>query len=96
MSSKGRSAKERFIEFFDIIFIVVAAYVCLLIPMLLRGRVIVGWSGGAARLVYVWDPFTFAAFAALIAAFFIATYLHSVKHHKRLVERERVSSGQAK
>ena len=42
-------------EVFDIVFIFVLAFACVVIPTVLQGAVLVSWEEGGAGIGFVWD-----------------------------------------
>lgn len=69
-------------EVFDIVFIFVLAFACVVIPTVLQGAVLVSWEEGGAGIGFVWDPVGYFSFLLVIVAFFAAILYHSVKHYK--------------
>lgn len=78
------SAKEKgkFAEVFDIVFIFVLAFACVVIPTVLQGAVLVSWDEGGSGIGFVWDPVGFFSFLLVIIAFFGVILYHSVKNYK--------------
>ncbi|MDD3041346.1 MAG: AcrB/AcrD/AcrF family protein [Methanosarcinaceae archaeon] len=78
------SAKEKgkFAEVFDIVFIFVLAFACVVIPTVIQGAVLVSWGEGGAGIGFVWDPVAFFSFLLVIIAFFGVILYHSVKNYK--------------
>ncbi|HII78910.1 MAG TPA: efflux RND transporter permease subunit [Methanosarcina sp.] len=69
-------------EVFDIVFIFVLAFACVVIPTVLQGAVLVSWEEGGAGIGFVWDPVGFFSFLLVIVAFFAMILYHSVKHYR--------------
>ncbi len=69
-------------EVFDIVFIFVLAFACVVIPTVLQGAVLVSWEEGGAGIGFVWDPVGFFSLLLVIIAFFFVILYHSVKHYK--------------
>jgi multidrug efflux pump subunit AcrB len=69
-------------ETFDIAFIFVLAFACVVIPTVLQGAVLVSWEEGGAGIGFLWDPVGFFSFLLVIVAFFVVILYHSVKHYK--------------
>ncbi len=69
-------------EVFDIVFIFVLAFACVVIPTVLQGAVLVSWEAGGKGIGFVWDPVGFFSFLLVIIAFFVVILYHSVKHYK--------------
>jgi multidrug efflux pump subunit AcrB len=69
-------------EVFDIVFIFVLAFACVVIPTVLQGAVLVSWEEGGAGIGFVWDPVGFFSFLLVIVAFFAVILYHSVKHYR--------------
>ena len=69
-------------EVFDIVFIFVLAFACVVIPTVLQGAVLVSWEEGGAGIGFVWDPVGFFSFLLVIDAFFTVIMYHSVKHYR--------------
>lgn len=74
--------KSTFGKVFDIVFIFVLAFACVVIPTVLQGAVLVSWGEGGAGIGFVWDPVGFFSFLFVIIAFFVVILYHSVKHDK--------------
>lgn len=74
--------KNTLAEVFDIVFIFFLAFVCVVIPTVLQGAVLVSWSAGGAGIGFIWDPIGFFSFLLVIIAFFFVILYHSVKHYK--------------
>jgi multidrug efflux pump subunit AcrB len=74
--------KNMFTEIFDIVFIFILAFACVVIPTVLQGAVLVSWDAGGERIGFVWDPVGFFSFLLVIIAFFVVILYHSVKHYK--------------
>ncbi|WP_292377621.1 AcrB/AcrD/AcrF family protein [Methanosarcina sp. UBA289] len=69
-------------EVFDIVFIFVLAFACVVIPTVLQGAVLVSWEEGGSGIGFVWDPVGFFSLLLVIVAFFAVILYHSVKHYK--------------
>lgn len=74
--------KSIILEVFDIIFIFVLAFACVVIPTVLQGAVLVSWEAEGAGIGFVWNPVGFFSFLLVIIAFFVVILYHSVKHYK--------------
>lgn len=74
--------KNTFMEIFDIVFIFVLAFACVVIPTVLQGAVLVSWEAGGEGIGFVWNPVGFFSFLFVIIAFFVVILYHSVKHYK--------------
>ncbi|WP_319506180.1 AcrB/AcrD/AcrF family protein [uncultured Methanolobus sp.] len=68
-------------EAFDIVFVFVLAFVCLVVPTQIQGSVLVGWTETGA-IQFVWDPVGYFSLLAGIIAFFAIMLYHSVSHYK--------------
>ncbi|WP_406670642.1 AcrB/AcrD/AcrF family protein [Methanolobus sp. ZRKC4] len=68
-------------EVFDIVFIFVLAFVCLVVPTEIQGSVLVGWSE-TGSIVFLWDPVGYFSLLAGILLFFVVMLYHSVSHYK--------------
>lgn len=75
-------AKNIVTEAFDIAFIFVLAFACVVIPTVLQGAVLVSWEEGGGGIGFLWDPVGFFSFLLVIVAFFAVILYHSVKHYK--------------
>lgn len=73
--------KNGLMEAFDIIFIFVLAFICLVVPTQIQGSVLVGWTG-TGSIVFLWDPVGFFSLLAGILIFFVVMLYHSVSHYK--------------
>ncbi len=73
--------KNRFMEAFDIIFIFVLAFICLVVPTQIQGSVLVGWTETGA-IQFLWDPVGYFSLLGVIIAFFVVMLYHSVSHYK--------------
>jgi multidrug efflux pump subunit AcrB len=69
-------------QVFDIVFIFVLAFACVVIPTVLQGAVLVSWGEGGEGIGFVWNPVGFFSFLFVIVAFFVVILYHSVKHYK--------------
>ena len=65
----GKTGKNRFMEVFDVLFIMVLCFATLLSTMLMRGKVLVG-SGGGGGMTY-----TFSAWTFLLTFLGLGTYM---------------------
>ncbi len=74
--------KNMLAEVFDIVFIFVLAFACVVIPTVLQGAVLVSWEANGGGIGFVWDPVGFFSFLFVIIAFFVIILYHSVKHYK--------------
>ncbi|WP_292484692.1 AcrB/AcrD/AcrF family protein [Methanohalobium sp.] len=77
----GATAKSNIIKAIDVLFIFVLAFICVVMPTVLKGAVLVGWEEGG-DLGYAFDPVTFIGFVAAILGFFFVILFHSVKNYK--------------
>ena len=68
-------------EAFDIVFVFVLAFVCLVVPTQIQGSVLVGWTETGA-IQFVWDPVGYFGLLAGIIVFFAIMLYHSVSHYK--------------
>ncbi len=68
-------------EAFDIIFIFVLAFICLVVPTQIQGSVLVGWTETGA-IQFIWDPVGYFSLLGGIIAFFAIMLYHSVSHYK--------------
>lgn len=73
--------KSWMMEAFDIIFIFVLAFICLVVPTQIQGSVLVGWTETGA-IQFLWDPVGFFSLVAVIIAFFAIMLYHSVSNYK--------------
>ncbi|MDW7732439.1 MAG: AcrB/AcrD/AcrF family protein [Methanolobus sp.] len=73
--------KNGLMEAFDIIFIFVLAFICLVVPTQIQGSVLVGWSE-TGSIVFLWDPVGYFSLLAGILIFFVVMLYHSVSHYK--------------
>lgn len=79
MSTKNE--KGMAMQVFEILFIFVLAFVCVVVPTLAQGAVLVG-EGGGNSMGFEWDPLGYFSFLFMIAAFFAVLLAHSVKNYK--------------
>jgi formate hydrogenlyase subunit 3/multisubunit Na+/H+ antiporter MnhD subunit len=79
--SEDVEKKNWMMEAFDIIFIFVLAFICLVVPTQIQGSVLVGWSETGA-IQFVWDPVGFFSLLGVIIAFFAIMLYHSVSHYR--------------
>jgi len=82
MAEITKKEKSALAEAFDIIFIFVLAFACVVVPTVLQGAVLVSWDEGGAGIGFVWDPVGFFSFLLVIIAFFVVILHHSVKNYK--------------
>lgn len=82
MTEIASKEKGKLAEVFDIVFIFVLAFACVVIPTVLQGAVLVSWDEGGAGIGFVWDPVAFFGFLFVIIAFFVVILYHSVKNYK--------------
>lgn len=73
--------KSALMEAFDIIFIFVLAFICLVVPTQIQGSVLVGWTQ-TGSIVFLWDPVGLFSLLAAIIIFFAVMLYHSVSHYK--------------
>ncbi|WP_135604715.1 AcrB/AcrD/AcrF family protein [Methanococcoides sp. NM1] len=65
----------------DILFIFVVAAICVVVPVIIQGTVLVGWDG-TGSMQFVWDPVAYFGLLAVILTFFTVILYHSVKNYK--------------
>ncbi len=84
---QGVGAKKwDFWKIFDVLFILVLCYLSLLMPILLRGKVLVGGGGGGGmQYTFTWFSLILCVLAAGGFGYFLLT--HSEKELKVLVEK---------
>ena len=70
-----------FMRIFDILFIFIVAFTCVVTPVVLQGTVLVGW-GESGAMSFVWDPVSYFSSLGVIIVFFLVVLYHSVKHYK--------------
>jgi formate hydrogenlyase subunit 3/multisubunit Na+/H+ antiporter MnhD subunit len=70
-----------FMRIFDILFIFIVAFTCVVTPVVLQGTVLVGW-GESGAMSFVWDPVAYFSSLGVIIVFFVVILYHSVKHYK--------------
>jgi len=70
-----------FMRIFDILFIFIVAFTCVVTPVVLQGTVLVGW-GESGAMKFVWDPVSYFSSLGVIIVFFLVILYHSVKHYK--------------
>ena len=68
-------------QIFDIAFIFILAFVCLVVPTAIQGAVLVGWDESGA-IGFIWDPVGYFGLLGVIITFFVIVLGHSVKHYK--------------
>ena len=78
-SGAGFGARTR--DALDIAFIIVLAFLCLVIPTVLQGRILVSWDASGSGIDYTWDAAGYAAFLLIIIGFFSLIIYHSIKNH---------------
>ena len=66
---------------FDILFIFIVAFTCVITPVVLQGTVLVGW-GTSGAMQFTWDPVPYFTSLGMIIAFFVVILYHSVKNYK--------------
>ena len=83
MKTAGGS-KWNFVMLFDVLFILILCYICLLLPILLRGKVLVG-SGGGGGMIYsfTWGSLLLCLGAGVVFGYFLLT--HSEKELRTLI-----------
>ncbi|AGB48307.1 hypothetical protein Metho_0009 [Methanomethylovorans hollandica DSM 15978] len=70
-----------FMRIFDILFVFIVAFTCVVTPVVLQGTVLVGW-GESGAMSFVWDPVAYFSSLGVIIVFFVVILYHSVKHYK--------------
>ncbi|HII01557.1 TPA: efflux RND transporter permease subunit [Methanosarcinaceae archaeon] len=80
--SAKRKEKSLLAQVFDIAFIFVLAFVCLVVPTTLQGAVLVSWEEGGAGIGFVWDPIGYFSLMLLIVGFFALILFHSVRNYR--------------
>jgi formate hydrogenlyase subunit 3/multisubunit Na+/H+ antiporter MnhD subunit len=73
--------KGVFMRIFDILFIFIVAFTCVVTPVVLQGTVLVGW-GESGAMQFTWDPVSYFTSLGVIIVFFLVILYHSVKHYK--------------
>lgn len=84
MSENEISQEEKrnlFMRVFDILFIFIVAFICVVTPVVLQGTVLVGW-GESGSMKFTWDPVAYFTSLAIIIVFFVVVLYHSVKNYK--------------
>jgi len=83
---RGAGAKKwDFWKVFDVLFILVLCYLSLLMPILMRGKVLVGSGGGGGmQYTFTWSSLLLCLSAAGIFGYFLLT--HSEKELKVLID----------
>lgn len=66
---------------FDIVFIFVLAFACVVIPVFLKGATIVGEGGSGVGDQIVWNPVGYFGTLLVIIVFFVVILYHSVKNY---------------
>jgi hypothetical protein len=70
----------------DILFIMLLCFVSLLIPMLYRGKVLVG-SGSSAGLVYSFEPWSFILIVGVIGALAYFIISQSDRELRKIIDK---------
>ncbi|PKM79481.1 MAG: hypothetical protein CVU89_17775 [Firmicutes bacterium HGW-Firmicutes-14] len=87
--------KWNFVMLFDVLFILILCYICLLIPILLRGKVLVGGGGGGGMdYSFTWVSLVLCLGAGVIFGYFLLT--HSEKELKTLIDNVYGKKGETK
>lgn len=80
----GNAKKWSFVKIFDVLFILILCYLSLLMPILMRGKVLVGGGeGGGMLYTFTWSSLILCLVAACIFGYFLLT--HSEKELKILI-----------
>jgi hypothetical protein len=92
----GAGAKKwDFWKVFDVLFILILCYLCLLMPIVLRGKVLVGGgSGGGMLYTFTWSSLILVVGAAVVFGYFLVT--HSEKELKALIDNVYGKKGEKK
>jgi len=80
-NNNGPKEESMAMQIFDIAFIFILAFICLVVPTEIQGAVLVGWDESGA-IGFLWDPVGYFGLLAIIMAFFIIVLSHSVKNYK--------------
>jgi len=80
VTSRGKD-RSVFMQIFDILFIFIVAGICVVLPVVLQGTVLVGW-GESGGMKFVWDPVSYFSLVAVILVFFGVVLFHSVKNYR--------------
>jgi formate hydrogenlyase subunit 3/multisubunit Na+/H+ antiporter MnhD subunit len=81
MASEMKTERSMFMTIFDILFIFILAGICIVVPVIIQGTVLVGWEG-TGTMVFEWDPVQYFGLLAVILAFFFVVLYHSVKNYR--------------
>jgi formate hydrogenlyase subunit 3/multisubunit Na+/H+ antiporter MnhD subunit len=81
MPSEMKSERSMFMTIFDILFIFILAGICIVVPVIIQGTVLVGWEG-TGTMQFVWDPVQYFGLLAVILVFFFVVLYHSVKNYR--------------
>jgi|GEM_PF-3899572 len=82
---QARTTKWNLTTLFDVFFILILCYICLLIPILLRGKVLVGGGDGGGMLyTFTWGSLALCLAAAGVFGYFVLS--HSEKELKVLID----------
>jgi hypothetical protein len=90
--AEGRKAGP-FVQWFDVLFIMVLCFVTLMTTMLLRGKVLVG-SGESSGLDYSFKPVAFFAVAIFGAIYLRYLLVHSDRELKDMIDHVYGKGGQ--
>jgi len=94
MKTEG-GTKWNLVMLFDVLFILVLCYICLLIPILLRGKVLVGGGGGGGMdYSFTWGSLALCLVAGVVFGYFLLT--HSEKELKTLIDNVYGKKGENK
>jgi len=93
---QGAGAKKwDFWKVFDVLFILMLCYLSLLMPILMRGKVLVGGGGGGGmQYTFTWSSLILCLLAAGVFGYFLLT--HSEKELKVLIDKVYGKKGEAK
>lgn len=81
MDTKTEPKQSLAAQVFDIVFIFILAFICLVVPTELQGAVLVSWDASGA-INFIWDPVGFFSLLGIIILFFGVILVHSVKHYR--------------
>jgi formate hydrogenlyase subunit 3/multisubunit Na+/H+ antiporter MnhD subunit len=81
MASEMKTERSMFMTIFDILFIFILAGICIVVPVIIQGTVLVGWEG-TGTMVFEWNPFEYFGLLAVIIVFFSVILYHSVKNYR--------------